>query len=105
MAKEVITDLARERRRRRSEEYPGGISQKTADEIARHILAGKPVIYKCHFGFMIEGREGPDGTYHIQCPVDGHPIRGMAEAETVRAAISGWQKRLDEYDAQDDTPS
>jgi hypothetical protein len=105
MAKEVITDLAREKRRRAKWEHPPGISRKDAAEIARALLNGKSVCCQCHIGFMIGTEVAESGLLSLNVPSEGWPIRGKAEAEFVRAAISGWQKRLDEYDAQDDTPS
>ncbi|MCR9061707.1 MAG: hypothetical protein NXI02_30565 [Rhodobacteraceae bacterium] len=72
------------------------MSEKDFNQFVRE---GKAVIANCNFGYMIRIEELEDGRAKIECPINGHEIRGPAEADHVRKAIDGWSKRLAEYDA------
>lgn len=77
------------------------MSEKDFNQFVRE---GKAVIANCNIGFMIRIEELEDGRIKIECPINGHEIRGAAEADHVRQAINGWLKRLVEYDARFSSP-
>lgn len=77
------------------------MSEKTDEQIAAaadRLRDGKGIIMNCDLGFMITVKEQDDGRMRIEGPIDGYPIRGSAEADYVREAISAWSAHLAEWD-------
>lgn len=46
---------------------------------------------------MVQLVDGEDGRVKIECPTQGQPIEGAAQAEHVRVALTNWSARLEEY--------